>query len=208
MRSQNQPNIFVIGTGSTGKTTLVMALQDHYANHADTRHNPGPVVIQEVARDVIRELGIDRDLMVDSTQKCLELQSAILRAQHDAEMALRIAQTAYISDRSGLDPTAYTELLVDKEASSQLLRSHEWRVLEENMRTGLVFLCEAGCTWLEDDGLRLMPKDEEDWHRFDRVFCNLLDARDIAYHVVLRDMTVEDRVSFVLEGVRRWRARV
>ena len=69
MSAQNQPNIFVIGTGSTGKTTLVKALRDHYANHADTTYIPRSVVIQEVARDVIRELGLDRDLMVDSTQK-------------------------------------------------------------------------------------------------------------------------------------------
>ena len=191
------PNTFIVGAQSTGKTTLVSALGQLY-NDAAQASTPGPIVISEVARNVLKELNIDRDDIANSAEKCLQLQYAILRAQLKAECAANLPNVWYISDRSGIDPIVYARLFVGHTASEELLQTPEWLALEHHMQEGLVFLCEAGCPWLVDDGTRLMPKDAGEWHRVDKAFRSLLDTRGIKFHVIPADLTaIEDRVAMV-----------
>ncbi|KAK5111544.1 hypothetical protein LTR62_004840 [Meristemomyces frigidus] len=202
------PKVYLIGTGSTGKTTLVKALQDRYTATRQLSNTPEPLIITEVARKVLDELSIDPDDIASSPQKCLQLQTAILHAQHQAETAALATDAFFISDRSGLDPIVYAKLLVGEFASHQLLQSSEWKALESNLRNGIVFLCEAGCKWLVDEGTRLMPKDMEEWHRFDQAFREMLDARALAYQIVSRDrVRIVDRVNLVLGAIEQWPAR-
>ncbi|KAF1828998.1 hypothetical protein BDW02DRAFT_574390 [Decorospora gaudefroyi] len=120
------------------------------------------------------------------------MQHCILEAQLQAERAATAdpATTWYISDRSGLDPIVYAQLYVGEEAAGGMLASAAWKELEERMKAGIVFLCEAGVEWLVDDGTRLIPLDEADWMRVDVAFRRLLEAQGIEYTVIAK--TVED----------------
>jgi hypothetical protein len=61
-----------------------------------------------------------------------------------------------------------------------------------------VVLCEAGCRWLVDDGVRLMPVDMEEWTRIDAAFRDLLQKRGIGYSVISKDMAdIGTRVRYV-----------
>lgn len=192
-------NIYIIGAQCTGKTTLVDALKDYLTQYRE-QDTPDPIIISELARNVLRELKIDRHDIANLPEKSLELQTAILKAQYKAEAVAKDAGW-YISDRSGLDPIVYARLSVGEDAAQTLLNSAEWKTLEQNMKEGRVFVCEAGCKWLMDDGTRWMPDSPEHWDGFDQAFRDLLKHRKIGFQVVPRDVTqTHERVEMVLAG--------
>lgn len=191
-------NIYIIGAQCTGKTTLVNALKDHFTRFRE-QDVTEPIVISELARNVLQKLNINREEIASSPEKSLKLQTAILKAQHKAETEAN--GQFIISDRSGIDPIVYTRLSVSENAAQDLLASTEWDELERNMKDGLVFVCEAGCTWLVDDGTRWMPTDLEHWNRFDQAFRKLLSERAIEYGIVQRDVTqIDERVKLVVDA--------
>lgn len=71
------------------------------------------------------------------------------------------------------------------------------------MKEGLVFLCESGCSWLVDDGVRMMPKDDEDWAKIETAFRDVLEEHGIRYKLVQKHLSVAERVELVLEEIRR-----
>lgn len=195
-------NLYVVGAQCTGKTTLVNALEDDYKSNNIGRNLPQPSVIREVARTVLKEKGFNRDDITTSPARALQLQQHILDAQLRAESSQIDESTSnwYICDRSGLDPIVYAQLFAGKSAADDMLASKAWRTLEHYMKNGIVILCEAGCTWLTDDGIRLMPEGLDDWMRVDSTFRKLLDARGITYRIISKDMiNLQER----LETVRR-----
>ncbi|KAK5170251.1 uncharacterized protein LTR77_004837 [Saxophila tyrrhenica] len=190
-------NIFIIGAQCTGKTTLVEALADFYASR---QVEPPPKIVSEVARNVMRRVDIHRHDIANTPERCLVLQEAIIQAQYDAESDLEVRRSWYISDRSGLDPVVYARLLVGEEGKQRLLELPTYSILEERMKQGLVFVCEAGCSWLVDDGTRLMPKDQEEWRRIDQAFRQLLQERGIEYVLVPSSVVgMRDRVDIVVK---------
>ncbi|CZT20855.1 uncharacterized protein RCC_06715 [Ramularia collo-cygni] len=198
-------SIYLVGAPCTGKTTILNALRQQYtANHTSCDFAQ-PAYIIEVARRLLGDLQIDREDIGNSPAKCLKLQEAILQAQYRAELASpQDASSWYISDRSGLDPIVFTQLYVGSAAADKLLASPTWEALELNMKQGLVFLCESGCSWLTDDGVRLMPRDMNEWLRFDQTFEQLLEARGIHYvriPAIISD--VKERVGLVISSHRR-----
>jgi nicotinamide riboside kinase len=200
-------SIYVIGAQSTGKTTLVNALAKafHEQLQATGANKQTPTVIKEIARTIVqREAQFSREAVAATPERALRLQHRILAAQYDAEIAIYHANTPvsapewYISDRSGLDPIVYARCLVGKEAAADMLATTAWKELESRMKDGLVILCEAGGHWLEDDGLRLMPEDLDEWLRVDASFRDLLEARGIEYYVMSKEtMDIQDRVGLV-----------
>lgn len=211
-------NIYIIGAQSTGKTTrkstceeeesevgpadrsrpVVNALKDHFSRYREA-DVPEPIIISEIARTVLKELHISRQDIASSPEKSLKLQTAILHAQLKAEVETESAGTWYIADRSGLDPIVYARLSVSEEAARDLLGSPEWMSLEKRMKTGVVFVCEAGTSWLVDDGVRWFPDSASHWNEFDQAFRQLLKEREISYHLILKDVTrLDDRVNVVL----------
>ncbi|KAK3711994.1 hypothetical protein LTR37_009306 [Vermiconidia calcicola] len=188
-------NIFIIGAQCTGKTTLVYALKEHFERQL-VDDIPQPVFISELARNVMKQLKIDRHEIATLPERSFTLQKAILHAQDKAEiMVTNEAGGWYISDRSGIDPIVYTRLLVGEDAATELLDSEVWSRLQRNMKDGLVFLCEDGCTWLVDDGTRLMPKDLEDWSKSDHAFRKLLEEKEIGYTLISKDVAdIADRL--------------
>jgi nicotinamide riboside kinase len=193
------PNIYIIGAQSTGKTTLVGAIQDILLESPPFPVYP-PSIISEIARTVLAVHKFETHEIRDSPRRCFELQSLILRAQYRAEEA--VAPSGWtLSDRSAVDPIVYAKQLVGDEASDKLRQSTEWVVLKERMRKSLVVVCEAGVHWLEDDGTRLMPKDEAEWMKFHRTFCQVLEQAHIPYIVVSRSLLdLTERARFVLKN--------
>lgn len=202
-------NTYIVGAQCTGKTTIVNALEASFAqkggqnaNGAIVDQTQTPRLIREVARTVLREKGFSRDDM-NTPARALQLQQCILEAQLNAEEAADAANPSpwYICDRSGLDPIAYAQVYAGQEAADQLLASSQWANIERRMRAGVVILCEAGCSWLVDDGTRLMTSVDE-WMRLDATFRELLEARHIGYTVIPKDMMcIDERVAAVKEAM-------
>jgi nicotinamide riboside kinase len=198
-------SIYIIGAQSTGKTTLVNALAKAFQEQlqATGANKRTPTVIQEIARTIVqREAQFCREEVAATPERALKLQHRILAAQYDAEVTIRHTNTPvpapewYISDRSGLDPIVYARCLVGKEAAADMLATAAWQELESRMKAGLVILCEASGVWLQDDGLRLMPEDLDEWLRVDASFRDMLEARGIEYYVMSKEMLdIQDRVD-------------
>lgn len=195
-------NIYIVGAQCTGKTTLVNALADHFKDPENRIHQnsriPEPALIKEVARGVLQRHHFTAFDITSSAERALQLQELILEAQHEAEM---IGDRWFISDRSGVDPIVYAGVYVSKDASSNMLSNAISNDLCSRMRKGLVFICQFNRDWLHDDGVRLMPKDVEEWANFHRVFCDLLDHLEIDHTVLRGDLTVQERRDVVLQ---RW----
>ena len=193
-------NIYIIGAQSTGKTTLVSALADHFAQPSPSPNEPSPQprVLKETARGVLKRHAFTAHDIVTSKTKAIELQRLILEAQCEAETAL--ADRWYISDRSGLDALAYARRYGGVQQEKQLREGSAWQDVEKRMRDGLIVVCEAGCDWLTDDGVRLMPVDKKDWMQMHHLFCQLLDEIDMKYIVLPSNIrSIEKRVDFVME---------
>ncbi|KAK8024373.1 hypothetical protein PG993_012439 [Apiospora rasikravindrae] len=218
-RPQSPPqSIYIIGAQSTGKTTLVHALEDHFSQLSSP-----PAVIHEVARALLRQRGTvnssDRtrhsgcytvDDIRASPTRSLDLQRRILagqaRAEHDVVKSSKHgSQHWLVSDRSALDPVAYAWQYVGPGAARGLM-TPEWRRMRDRMAGSLIVLCEAGVDWLTDDGLRLMPTSSEEWYRTHEVFCQVLKEARLSYVVLPRSVsTTEERMAFVL---RSWRSYI
>jgi nicotinamide riboside kinase len=187
---RNMNNIYIIGAQSTGKTTLVNALEAYWEGSTCENSSQRPRIVREVARTILETKPSHREDMSTSPTRALQLQQLILTAQHDAETMVCApnAYTWHICDRSGLDPIVYAKCFFGENAAAEMLASEVWRELENRMKEGLVILCEAGCHWLVDDGLRLMPKNVEEWMRVDAAFRDLLEGQGIDFSVVPKDM--------------------
>ena len=195
-------NIYIIGAQSTGKTTLVSALATHFAQ---SENDPGggrtqPYQLKEVARTVLKKHSFTANDITSSKTRALELQRLIVEAQASAEVAL--GDTWYLSDRSALDAVAYARQYVGMAEAEGLMHGNTWRAVEDRMRAGLVVVCEPGGQWLIDDGIRLMPKDHDEWFQLHVHFLALLDGIGMAYMVLPSSVAkLEDRVIYVL---REW----
>jgi nicotinamide riboside kinase len=156
-------NTYIIGPQCTGKTTLVNALEKvfrHDTHGASSADPQQPLIIREVARTVLKEKGFIREDITTSPTRALQLQQHILD----------------------------TKCFVGYEAVEELLASKTWLDLEARMKKSIVVLCEAGCHWLVDDGVRLMPNDLEEWTRVEAAFRDLLEKRGISYYIIPKDM--------------------
>ncbi|KAF3941905.1 hypothetical protein ABW19_dt0203725 [Dactylella cylindrospora] len=194
METQHKPphSIYIVGAQCTGKTTLAGALL--------SKINGTPVnMIKEVARSVLRDYQFDRDDITNSPEKALELQRLILRAQHDAEVA---NIEMLISDRSGIDPIVYAAKYGPSGGADMLLASGEWQVLRTRMTGAVVILCPPRKEWLQDDGVRLMANDWQEWLEVHQLFEKLLERCGISYVTIPEELSeLPDRVGFVLQ---RW----
>lgn len=212
-------NIYIVGASATGKTTLVNALNRYFASASNRPPGvPRPHIIHEVARPVLARLGFTRDHIGVDTTATLSAQEAILREQYWIERSI-LSQRAvrnpgdikslcesrqwFISDRSGFDGIVYTHMFVGPLEADRLMERPRWSTLEKNMKSGLVFLCEAGGPWMEDDQVRSLPKDEADWKLFDEIFATRAHERGIPYVVISKDLLdLAARVAFVAAAVK------
>lgn len=194
-------DIYIVGAQSTGKTTLVKALENYFKG-ANGYRIDRPKIITEVARTVLQQHNFTANDIKSSPARALALQQLILQAQLSAERAVSEQGEWFVSDRSGVDPIVYARKYVSKDAEGDLIKSTEWLELWGRMRKSVVIVCEAGADWLADDGVRLMPESREDWVGFHELFCSCLKDCGLNYEVLPCDVTsLHERVAFVLE---RW----
>ena len=193
------PTIYIVGAQCTGKTTLVDALIEYFRRpkvqiwREDVSE---PFVIKEVARNVLKEHDFTAFDITSSPKRALELQKLILEAQYRAE---NVVDGWYISDRSAIDPVVYAKVFAGEEAAAEMVQTETWQQLAENMRQGLVFVCEPNPGWLRDDGVRLIPTSWEEWKNLHRVFCRSLEEQGIPYEVLNRTLSVADRRAQVIK---------
>lgn len=199
-------NIYIVGAQCTGKTTLVNRLDQHF--HDNPPPAGPPAIIKEVARTVLVKHNFTANDITSSQERCLLLQRLILETQAKAEReVLGAGAEWFISDRSGVDPLAYAAQHVGEGAAEELMGSSDWIELRERMQGSLIVVCEAGASWLTDDGVRLMPASMEEWKAFHELFCRMLLRMGLDF-VVLSSFVADlgERVEFVLREIEE-RAR-
>lgn len=197
--STSHPNIYIVGAQCTGKTTIINELKHKFHALTPTLLIDEPHIVSEVARSVLKQHPIETESIRSDPQQSLDLQRRILAAQADAEETALSRASWLISDRSGLDPLAYARRYAGADAADAMMRSDTWTKLKRRMSRSVVIVCEAGAEWLRDDGVRLMPKDSEDWMSLHELFCEMLDEAGLPYHVLPATMTdTSQRVDFVL----------
>ncbi|KAI2628894.1 AAA domain-containing protein [Hypoxylon sp. NC1633] len=191
------PNIYIIGSQCTGKTTLTNVLIDRF-NH--TRSPPErPAVIKEVARTILKTHGFNADDIRNSKERAMELQRLIMEAQFENEQSLAKGGCWYVSDRSALDTIVYGRIYAGRDAAHALLESSKWAEMRDRMADSLVVVCEAGADWLIDDGVRLMPTSREEWLEVHSEFCRALEDFGLTYEVLsCKVEAMEHRLDFVL----------
>lgn len=140
-----------------------------------------PQIIREVARKVQRIHPIPTESIRSDPSQSLQLQKRIQAAQFEAEREALQRGSWFISDRSGFDPIVYARRYVGSEAAADMMESVWWVELMERMSASLVVVCESGMGWLQDDGVRLMPEDREDWMQLHNLFCEMLDEAGLLY---------------------------
>ncbi|KAI1821309.1 AAA domain-containing protein [Xylaria intraflava] len=202
------PNIYIIGSQCTGKTTLVNALTEHF-NHSPAKAKEQPGIVKEVARSILKNHGFTRGDIRNSRDRALDLQRLIIEGQFAAEEAQVHAAAGawFISDRSAIDPIIYAQKYVGREAADVLRAAPHWVAMRDRMAKSLVIVCEAGASWLTDDGVRLMPLDNAEWLQVHAEFCTVLAHAGLEYHVLPSKIgNRDDRMQFVLslwEGKRK-----
>ena len=203
--------IYVVGASSVGKTTLCKALASDLSIKSERW-------IREVARDVMRTQGYNRDRTHE-----LAMQLAIMTAQLEAEKSALErtgieGDVALLSDRSAVDPAVYAEtsamggdgvekrvcLLNSPEFQAALPRYREslfGRSLHDGCRTHMDLIevvrsviLQPVPDWLVDDGVRSL---EDPWI-YNRRLCSTLQELDIPYIEIgesVRDLS--ERVKLV-----------
>ncbi|KAM0465644.1 hypothetical protein ACHAPV_001699 [Trichoderma viride] len=195
LQSLGPKNIYIIGAQCTGKTSLVNALENAFQESPGTTP---PAVVKEVARSVLKIHGFTAKDITSDPGRCLQLQTLILEAQFNTEREALVKHGWIISDRSGMDPIIYASRHIGNEAVKVMVSSDYWKELRDRMSQSLVFVCETVEAWLVSDGVRLMPRDLQDWAEYDEEFCRMLDSAEIQYQMIPRSMqNLEDRVAHV-----------
>jgi nicotinamide riboside kinase len=194
-------SVYIVGAQCTGKTTLLHALQSAFSRKYPTLQFSS---ITEVARDILRDYQFSRDDITNDPQRALKLQQLILVAQCNKESE---SPTDYLlCDRSGVDPIVYAIKYGTPYAQIILESSPEWHYLRDQMKKALVILCQPHREWLVDDGTRLMAKTWEEWESVHLTFMQVLDANEITFHMIPKEVIdLDERVDFVLD---LWDSRI
>ena len=188
-------NVYVIGPQSTGKTTLIKALVEFFGGDG--------AVIQEVARNVMREKGYSRiDVDSNDDERKFGLQRDIFNAQVEKELALVQAGTPFVSDRSAVDPLIYLLHYCGRETMSRITSTDEWRKVRDryaDTKQSLLVLLSPVREFLIDDNVRYMSKSLDDWHLLATNFRLFLVEEEIAFIEMGKDvLDIKDRVARVI----------
>ena len=189
--------IYLVGASSTGKTTLCSAL-------ARVLTLKGPLVIKEVARDVMRRTGFSRE-----TVGQLEMQRAIMDAQLEAESKARARAHAsaddhiLLSDRSAVDAIVYSIITSATEAEAMerkkiLVNLAQFQQALPWYRQAKFVLLTPVPEWLVDDGVRSLY----DQYHCTEVFRQVLMELGIEFQEMGIEMKkLEDRVETLVRIV-------
>lgn len=188
-------NVYIIGPHSTGKTTIVKTLVEILEGEVP--------VIQEVARSVMQERGYSRiDVDSNDHERKFSLQHDIFKAQVEKEVTFIRAGTAFVSDRSAVDPLIYLFHYSGREAMNRIASTEEWRKVRDryaDTKQSLVILLSPVPEFLVDDNVRYMSKSLDDWHLLAANFRLFLVEEEIPFIEMGKDvLDIKDRVARVL----------
>ncbi|KAJ3053522.1 hypothetical protein HK097_004116 [Rhizophlyctis rosea] len=182
-------HVLFTGPQSVGKTTLCNMLQSILSCSA----------IQEVAREVMPVLNVNRNDIINDPAASGRLQQAILQAQQARESEL--SETFYVSDRCGVDPIVYCRQFAEAYAGA-LEGSQTWLEMVERYRFDekvlVVLISPMPTKTLVDDGVRAMPTGVAQWLESANGWKDVLDGYGIPY-VVLKEKELNRRVIEVLK---------
>ncbi|KAJ7027782.1 AAA domain-containing protein [Mycena alexandri] len=144
--------VYVVGPSSTGKTTLCNAL-------AQRLNLKGPQFVTEVARRVIKALGLGREDI-----GLLDMQKAIMLAHLERERENE-GSSIQLCDRSAIDPIVYAIFTAanpaDAESRKQvLLDLPEFQQALPRYRESLFVLLAPVKEWMVDDGFRMLVMNQ------------------------------------------------
>ncbi|MCJ1359044.1 MAG: hypothetical protein MMC33_009044 [Icmadophila ericetorum] len=203
-------NIYVIGAQSSGKTTLTAALRLHFQDKSELASRAISrklYVLEEVARQILQDHNAIGKDVFESSSRALELKTLILEAQYEAENAIK--DSWFISDRSGVDAIVYGKCYTSESDADKLLSMNAWKQLEKLLQHSVIVVCEPVDAWLEEHGLRFMPRSRSVKTKLVSVihesFCDFLNIAGFRY-VVLPNSLLElgSRFNFVIE---KWEKR-
>ncbi|KAJ7636651.1 AAA domain-containing protein [Roridomyces roridus] len=178
--------IYVVGPSSTGKTTLCTAVAKRLGLVRGQ-------FVTEVARKVIRELGLSRDNI-----GLLEMQEAIMRAHLERERENE-DEAIQLCDRSAIDPIVHAIFTAKDPGEAEarkksLVALPEFQRILPAYRSSVFILLGPVGDWLVDDGFRHMG----DQTQVLAVFRSVLEELGIRYREIGPEMRfLEERTEFV-----------
>lgn len=176
---QHPVRIYLVGSHSTGKTTLARWIRDRY----------GLPMIAEVARGVLAELESPLEQIRSNLDIVDRYQARVFERQIAAE---REQLSSFVSDR------AFCNLAYAAHHSTVLARLVSQRNFSEYMesvRTGIVFFLRPHRELLAEDGVRASVAWEEVL-RIDGMVKLLLEMHAVPY-VPCESLSMQERVRLV-----------
>ncbi|KAF7292108.1 hypothetical protein MIND_01237500 [Mycena indigotica] len=183
---QSSKRIYIVGPSSTGKSTLCGAIAARWGL-TPKQH------ITEVARTVIKQLGLSRDHISN-----LEMQKAIMLAHLQKENESD-QQKILLCDRSAVDPVVYSVFTSkDKDTANERKRAlvtlPEFQTAIEGYRNSLFILLTPVSEWIVDDGFRHVGNEVD----VTKIFQETLHELGIHYVEIGEEtQKLEDRVNLV-----------
>lgn len=170
--------IAIIGTHSTGKTTIIKNLQQllRQKGHEVT-------VLQELARECPLPI---------NEQSSLDAQKWILLNQISRETGIDHDGSMFITDRATIDNFAYMYRV-----ASPLSIDHFERAAAEHMKSyDFVFKTRKLEAPAKEDGIRTTDLEFRDM--IDRLINLLLSKHNVHYHLLPQTMNYQTHVNYIL----------
>ncbi|KAK3753723.1 hypothetical protein QZH41_013808 [Actinostola sp. cb2023] len=189
---QNPTRIFICGAHSVGKTTLAEALAVETGFH----------LVSEVARTIIKEMGLKRDDYDPRSKpsQFKELQQLILASQAEIESRNDRLKRSYICDRA-IDPVVYAMVYLGEKEAKDLLQQETTKQNITRYRSSLIFVIKPYPECISHDDVRLPPNMDE-LNVFTSTMENLLRELQIPY-TLIDTLDLKERVQIIKEQIDR-----
>jgi nicotinamide riboside kinase len=189
-------NVILVGAHSVGKTTL--------AKYLVTKLNlvESLCLSSEIARNVIKELGVNGDQIRNNPNVCFLFQKAIIQKLHSNYLEIS-NKKFFIQDRCAIDALVYAKYFLgeNNEKCSELFDMEETkRLINYYKQESIVFLIKPNENCLKNDGVRMMPQSIREWHEFSRMFERVMCELEIKYFLVDK-LNLNERLMQVVEKI-------
>jgi nicotinamide riboside kinase len=188
-------NVYIIGPQSVGKTTLVNAVAGKLGGEV--------AIIQEVARNVMREKGYSRiDVDSGDSERKFDMQHDIFKAQVEKELALLKVGTNFLSDRSAIDPIIYLKHYSGDEGANRITSTDHWQKVRDRYsdpNSSLIVLLSPVEEFLVDDSIRYIARSLDDWHALASSFRSFLWEQKIPFVEIGKECKlIDERVACLM----------